>query len=457
MTCRKASDIDLAAFLVDPEDPTLAEFRAHYPGCADCAAEVRAWTELHSSLREDGQAAEASHPSEESLLAFEDRPDSLPPQERSAIEHHLARCASCRDELAALRSFDFPALAAPGRAPHSGWKEAVGRAAAWLRGLVLHPAFAYALVLLLLVPTIMRELPARRTVARFDAQPKMQQLGSPADEEAAELKEKGAVEPVPPTARKKERSFRHAQSPALEAAGKDKDAEGAGGTQLHAAPAPPAEGHLGRVSDGAAIDSSPAASDAIRSAPLARRAPAGGVPGPESRVTGRIAPELKPAAPSAQDLYAARRTDMAKQTASRSLSADSVTALSRGEEEAGPPTAQSPDRRAKALREQVAWAPLDLRAGVTSEVNAGDLGAGVTLRVPAAGPPNETAPLEIRVLSSDGRRELRERVPASGETGTVEMRVPAGWLTPGSYRVEVHSPGESENAPPLQTFAFVVR
>ena len=57
MDCRRAFDVDLAAFLADARAPEWAEFRAHYPGCPACAAEVRAWTELdrllHAALVHD--------------------------------------------------------------------------------------------------------------------------------------------------------------------------------------------------------------------------------------------------------------------------------------------------------------------------------------------------------------------------------------------------------------------
>ena len=50
MSCRKAFDIDLAGFLEEPRTQQFDAFRAHYPRCAACASEVRAWTELHEQL-----------------------------------------------------------------------------------------------------------------------------------------------------------------------------------------------------------------------------------------------------------------------------------------------------------------------------------------------------------------------------------------------------------------------
>ena len=48
----------------------------------------------------------------------------------------------------------------------------------------------------------------------------------------------------------------------------------------------------------------------------------------------------------------------------------------------------------------------------------------------------------LRVISADGRRELRERVKVPGN-GRVEISVPGSWLALGSYRVEFEGSGSS--------------
>src|SRR5438034_11735632 len=137
MSCRRAFDLDLADFVASAGRPEWAEFRDHYPRCAECSAEVRAWTELHQLLDPPG-----AHPAEELLLRFETERGRLPAAERRAVEEHLAHCRSCSDELAALRRFDFTALEPKAAAaPRPSFAER-------LRRLVLHPAFAYAIVLL---------------------------------------------------------------------------------------------------------------------------------------------------------------------------------------------------------------------------------------------------------------------------------------------------------------------
>jgi len=160
VSCSQTQELDLTSFLADANRSEFAAFREHYPSCAECSAEVRAWTELHQVLTAAG--AEAAHPSEEGLLRFEQQPESLSAAECRAIETHLESCLSCKDELRTLRDFDFASLdtspVTETRASRA-WLEGL---AARLRGLVWHPAFAYALVLSLLVPIIAQEWRAPR-------------------------------------------------------------------------------------------------------------------------------------------------------------------------------------------------------------------------------------------------------------------------------------------------------
>src|SRR5207249_12296180 len=162
MSCRRSFDLDLADFVASSARPEWAEFRAHYARCPECSAEVRAWTELHLLLQPP-----AVHPAEAVLLRLETEPGRLPAAERRAVEEHLAGCPSGRDELAALRRFDFTALepkAPVATAPLSSIAER-------FRRLVLHPAFAYAIVLLLLYPALEGRLPSpARQAAREDRQ-----------------------------------------------------------------------------------------------------------------------------------------------------------------------------------------------------------------------------------------------------------------------------------------------
>ena len=199
MSCRRAFDLDLADFVAGSARPEWAEFRAHYARCAECSAEVRAWTELHLLLQPP-----AAHPAEELLLRFETEPGRLPAAERRAVEEHLARCPSCNDELAALRRFDFTVLEPKVAAsPAPSFAE-------WLRRLVLHPAFAYAIVLLLLYPALEGRLRSRgQQAAREDRQAVADR---PAGKSAPAARQKAQEPPAPANlARSENDAFMHAR------------------------------------------------------------------------------------------------------------------------------------------------------------------------------------------------------------------------------------------------------
>jgi hypothetical protein len=139
VSCGRAYEVDIAAYLSDPRAAEQAEFRAHYPTCAVCAAEVRAWTELAVRLGAGGQ-----HPEPALLLRYEDARDQLDAAARDALRAHLAGCASCRDELVGLRTF-APALAPQPAETRSSFGTA-------LRGLLWQPAFAYAVLFAVVAP-----------------------------------------------------------------------------------------------------------------------------------------------------------------------------------------------------------------------------------------------------------------------------------------------------------------
>jgi hypothetical protein len=114
VSCRRAETIDLAAFTVDSRAPEWADFRDHYPRCADCSGQVAAWSRLVSGLAEVSSTPSA-HPSEERLLELETRPERLGAEERRGLQTHLESCRTCRTELAVLRRFESTRL--PGVAP----------------------------------------------------------------------------------------------------------------------------------------------------------------------------------------------------------------------------------------------------------------------------------------------------------------------------------------------------
>lgn len=163
MTCRRAFEADLAAVLHG--EGTDAEFQSHYPGCPECAAEVAVWRELDATLRAGAPAREV-HPDAAELLAFVDAPASLAASARSAIERHVTGCRMCADETRTLQRTDLGRLVDVPE-PASGPAEPVPRRSdetpGWFRRVLWHPAVAYALVAVLLVPVV------RDQLARFHA------------------------------------------------------------------------------------------------------------------------------------------------------------------------------------------------------------------------------------------------------------------------------------------------
>lgn len=100
MSCRQIEELDLAGFLSDPRADAYASFREHYPGCPECASEIRVWTELHLELGDDADA----HPAPEELLLFQDDPAGLAPERRKALATHLRSCPSCLEEVRSMES-----------------------------------------------------------------------------------------------------------------------------------------------------------------------------------------------------------------------------------------------------------------------------------------------------------------------------------------------------------------
>jgi len=147
MSCRRSLEVDLAGFLADPRAEAHRAFRAHYPRCSVCSAEVRAWTELHGRLAPE-------HPEPERLARYA----GLSAEERAAVDDHLAGCPSCREERAQLDGFDATRLAAALEAPAAPERPAAGGWLEALRRLLWHPAFAYGLAGLLLLPVLLRTL-----------------------------------------------------------------------------------------------------------------------------------------------------------------------------------------------------------------------------------------------------------------------------------------------------------
>jgi hypothetical protein len=142
MTCRRSLEIELSDFLAAPRAPAFDSFRQHYPRCAECSAEVRAWTQLHARLSPE-------HPDPERLARYA----RLAPGDRAEVDGHLAGCPSCREELRQLEAF-APERLASDTPRQAGWRAGL----AGLGRLAWSPAFAYALLVLALAPGVYRGL-----------------------------------------------------------------------------------------------------------------------------------------------------------------------------------------------------------------------------------------------------------------------------------------------------------
>jgi hypothetical protein len=127
--CERASELDPAAYLAEPGARRWAEFRGHYPACADCSLAVAGWSRLENALRTQADSPASAHPENALLARLAEEPASLPAEQKDPMEEHLAGCRTCSDKLAALRDFDFAAIAeaprpSPGRALGDGLRSA---------------------------------------------------------------------------------------------------------------------------------------------------------------------------------------------------------------------------------------------------------------------------------------------------------------------------------------------
>ncbi len=390
MSCQQTQEIDLMSFLADARSSAFAGFRQHYPTCAECSAEVRAWTELHLLLSATGGAA---HPAEEQLLRFEDGREALPADERRALEAHLETCSSCADELRSLRGFDFAQLEASSVETSSVWRRCLENGLAGARGLLWHPAFAYALVLILLYPIVRGEW-RETSVSPGVSGPHALEEGSFKGKQEkpallmSELSEKEEADaPAPPESRA--------------ARGRQQNAPARKAAQVPSAPSAPA-----------AVPPSP---ERERRRALAYSA-------------GATRPALS--ADEASDAKSARNAAAAeralKEPAPRALAkrsdAQVFFAFERHLEQVAP--------KAEPLE-------LTLEPDGRVELYASELGGGLHLRLPVPSGTPEGSLIEVRVAAPEGRREIRERFRLQANQTQLMLSLPPGWIAKGTHSVEL--------------------
>ena len=402
MTCASFEGFDLLAYLDDPRAESFAAFRAHYPGCPECAAEVRESTELRQLL----EGARSAHPDPELLLRFEDARGGLAAQEAARIESHLQSCITCREELDSLRGLDAAALGHSPAAPLRV-RPTLG---ARLRWLLWQPALAYALLFAALAPQLYRAFTS-------PAPPLPAQSRAPAARE-----EKPSVPRMTP-----------------------EPAAGEGGPPAAATPARPATS--ARADDASLeVPSAPAV-------PTARPAPPPKAPPPPARP----APEPEVREKEASDARGLERNDVADEAppAPEPVEPEREGLISgRLDRDRAQPRADSaletPDPGMQRFARSRS-APKPLEPAVT--LTRGTDSIEVRVPLPDFARPGITVVLVIR--DAAGRRELREiRKVSSGDT-FLSTDLPVPWATPGSYQAEVLDP-TLRDAPTSATYSFTI-
>ncbi len=391
MTCRQVHEIDLPGFLAEPGVAGFAAFREHYPVCPECAAELRAWTELHLQLQ-----GPQAHPPPELLLRYEREPGALSGERRAALADHLEACATCADELQALRGFDPARAAAPVPAATRTARSAGPSLIDTLRGWLWQPALAYTLVLLLLVPLVVErwegwsEAPDEPVVAFEKRQ---------AAEPGPEARQDDEPKPVDP----KPRDLLAARAKAPEA------------------PAP-------------------------ESLAVARNRAAGQRSGSKP-VLGTL--EAAEPAPADPDMLLRGRADLPQESL-----------LEQDERELAKRDTESADAAYEvthsALRREVAHKTSQF----TGDTVAGEAGTAqevtivspelawtrergeLVVYVPNPALRNDEREIEVRVLHADGRRQLVERVAVLERKTATPVRIPEAWLGSGRHRIEVRIPSD---------------
>jgi hypothetical protein len=380
MRCRRAFDADLTA--VVRGDAADAAFAAHVASCPDCAAELRVWTELDAMLRA-GAPPDADHPEPETLVAFVDAPATLAADARAAIERHLTACLVCADEVGGLRRFD-PIRAAAASTPTDADSVEPAVARGGIARVLWHPAFAYALVAVLLVPLVRQQLANVPEASRIAA---------------ARREAEAPPAPVEPA--------RDAAAARDGAAGSNPVPQAAPRPLPEVAPPPaPAPAFAERVQKNAAR--------APGAAPLADRVLDRKVE--QRREEPEQALERAPAteAPAAR----AKRADEG---------ASSLPGLV-GRAGAGADVA-----RGGAVEAQPAVAVVEIRSTETTVVPFAFGDRRVRLRVTPAPADLPSGPLDVRVRGDGGAREITTRVADRADAIVVE--IPPGWLVPGDYVV----------------------
>ncbi|MDP6978816.1 MAG: hypothetical protein QF570_09480 [Myxococcota bacterium] len=104
-SCLKSLELDLPAFLVEPQLEAWRDFRAHYPVCEDCSAVVSNWSQVEMLVRRACGGSDA-HPTERDLIALHREGEGLAYTQYVALMQHLDSCPHCSEAMTLVSRFD---------------------------------------------------------------------------------------------------------------------------------------------------------------------------------------------------------------------------------------------------------------------------------------------------------------------------------------------------------------
>jgi hypothetical protein len=126
----------------------------HLKVCSRCQKELEEIKLLYSGVKELGEVFASPHVETEKLVLLAEEPESLIPDEITAMVKHIQSCPECFAELQTLKSANLELEALEGKKKRkftreASWGDKIAERLIWL---VRKPALAYIIVLLLAYP-----------------------------------------------------------------------------------------------------------------------------------------------------------------------------------------------------------------------------------------------------------------------------------------------------------------
>ncbi len=128
-----------------------ANVERHLSECAACRERVQQIQWIRDGLRQHSEELFPEHILPEKLVLYAEAPVELSQSEREEIEKHLRDCSSCREELKILEKVNQKVL--PERASRPLSLPTISNLVEVFSRWLARPAFAYGLLLFLLVPS----------------------------------------------------------------------------------------------------------------------------------------------------------------------------------------------------------------------------------------------------------------------------------------------------------------